>query len=253
MINVVFTNDNDASIMLPEHPYSKEFATRDNHEIYFRKISTILINNNIVKRNIIDLGCWVGDNAIPWAKNIKGIVYAIDPSPENCLFVKSVAELNNITNIKTIEKAISDKQTVISTNYDLHHCPFNSDELGTYKITADSLDNLYNNKILEDVDYIHLDVEGMEKLVIVGADKLINDYRPIIAFEQHLETDDYIGLCSYLRNKNFKTFLINETLPGCRIDCRNLIAIPHEKNYELIKQLILQETGMPELLITIGE
>ena len=46
-------------------------------------------NNNVIdkNKNIIDLGAWIGDNSIPWAKNIDGIVYAIDPSKENCKYI----------------------------------------------------------------------------------------------------------------------------------------------------------------------
>jgi hypothetical protein len=53
------------------------FKKRDNHEVMFRRINTYLIKNKIIKNNIIDLGAWIGDNSIPWAKNIDGTVYAI--------------------------------------------------------------------------------------------------------------------------------------------------------------------------------
>jgi len=43
---------------------------------------------------------------------------------------------------------------------------------------------------------------------------------------------------NYLTNKNYKIFLIDEVLPGCRIDCRNSIAFHKEIfNEELIKNI----------------
>ena len=104
MESAVFTNDDYAAILLINHPFSKTFKGRDNHEILFRRINTFLIKNNLIKNNIIDLGAWIGDNTIPWAKNIDGFVYAIDPSPDNCDFINKTCNLNNIINVKTIQK-----------------------------------------------------------------------------------------------------------------------------------------------------
>jgi hypothetical protein len=68
----------------------------------------------------------------------------------------------------------------------------------------------------------------MEYTVINGSINLIDECRPIISFEQHLEIDDYDIISSYLKNKDYSIFLINEILPGCRYDCRNSFAFPNE-------------------------
>lgn len=68
----------------------------------------------------------------------------------------------------------------------------------------------------------------MENKIIEGSNKLIDDCRPIISFEQHLELDNYDIILSYLKNKNYNVFLIDEILPGCRHDCRNSFAFPNE-------------------------
>jgi len=232
MKTVIFTNDNFVNIILPDNDLlSSTFEVRDNHEVLFRKINTFLIKKNIIKNNIIDLGAWVGDNSIPWAKNIDGIVYAIDPSPRNCDFINKVCDLNEIKNVKTIQHAISNINEILSTNDDIDHCSFvyeNTGLNGKNKVNAVSLDYLYQEKIIENIGYIHLDVEGMEYNVIQGANKLIDDCRPIISFEQHLEIDDYNIILSYLKNNFYTVFLIDEILPGCRHDCRNSIAFPNE-------------------------
>ena len=66
----IFTNDDYAKVYLPNHEFSDKFSTRDNHEIIFRKINTLLIKSKLINGNIIDLGCWIGDNSLPWSKNI---------------------------------------------------------------------------------------------------------------------------------------------------------------------------------------
>ena len=78
----------------------------------------------------------------------------------------------------------------------------------------------------------------MEFKVILGSDVIINKFRPIITFEQHLEFDNYQELSKYMINKDYKVFMINEILPGCRLDCRNFIAFPNEVYSEnLIKDM----------------
>jgi len=225
----IFSNDNDAVITLVDHHFSHIFARRNNHEVLFRRISTFLIIRGDIHGNIIDLGAWIGDNTVPWAKNIgiDNMVYAIDPSTENCDFIKQTCALNDITNVEVIQTAISDKNEILSTSDDLTHCSFLSE--GAHKVSAVTLDHLFQNNIINNVGYIHLDVEGLEYRVVLGADKLIDAMRPIIAFEQHLETDNVMELIGHMNNKQYVVFMIDEVLPGCRPDCRNFLAFPNEK------------------------
>jgi hypothetical protein len=97
------------------------------------------------------------------------------------------------------------------------------------QVKAWPLDDLYAAGEIADVAYIHLDVEGMENRVVAGATKLINTYKPIIAFEQHLEQDPFIELSAHIAEKGYVVYLINEVLPGCRPDCRNFIAFPSDR------------------------
>lgn len=242
MQTVLYSNDNGNTFKLSDHRFSINFRNRTNHEVIFRKINTYLILNKIITKNIIDLGCWIGDNSIPWAKNMpESIIYAIDPSPENYKYINDMCILNDISNVKTIQKAISDKNEIVSTNDDLHHCSFmygNRCNNGKTKINAYSLDYLYSQNEIDNIGYIHLDVEGMEFKVILGSEVIINKFKPIVTFEQHLEIDNYQELSKYMINKGYCVFMINETLPGCRSDCRNFIAFPNEiYNENLVKDI----------------
>jgi len=231
MYEVIFKNDNNVLIKLIKHKFSEVFKTRDNHEVYFRKIHSYLIKNKIINGNIIDLGAWIGDNSIPWAKQLNTIIYAIDPSKENINYINSMAIYNNIKNIKTINKAISDKNEIISTSDDINHCSFNDKGLGKIKINAVTLDYLLQQNEINNISLIHLDVEGFELKVILGSLNLIKIFSPIISFEQHILTDNYLELSNLLYEMNYNIYLINEVLPGCKTDCRNLIAFPKNLKY----------------------
>ena len=242
-----FPDDKNVVVMLDtRHKYSKVFAKRKDHEVIFRKINTYLIDSNIIRNNVIDLGAWIGDNSIPWSKNIHGTVYAIDPSSENCDFINHICKLNNIHNVKTLQYAISDKEELLSTEESSNHVSFNTDNIGIYKVTSKSLDYLLDNNVIEDIGYIHLDVEGMEFKVIKGSTKLIEKYKPIITFEQHLEIDDYKSLISYMSN-NYTVYMINEVLLRCRPDCRNFIAFPHYIDSSSLIKDITNTLNIPQL------
>ena len=270
-----FTNDNGVAIQYHmNHRFAELFGSRNEHEVMFRRISTYLINNGHIRGNIIDLGAWIGDNALPWAKSLlmaqnaascgidaksllmadtksllmadsksldqTPLVYAIDPSPDNCQFIQDLASLNNIQNIRIIQKAISDRREVLSTNDHLTHCSFVSDDdSGQNRVKAWPLDDLYNAGEIVNVAFIHLDVEGMENRVIAGATTLIAECKPIIAFEQHLEQDPFIELSEYIASKGYTVYLINEVLPGCRSDCRNFIAFPNNRFDDKIGEQVI--------------
>ena len=201
----------------------------------------------VFKNNSIDLGAWIGDNTIPWSKRSgsdakrtlsdqkrslsnqkQSVVYAIDPSRENCDFIQRMCDHNKIDNVKIFQTAISDKMETLSTNDDMYHCTFVQGCEGRNKVNAITLDHLFNIGEIENIGYIHLDVEGMEYNVISGSEKIIDSYKPVITFEQHLEIDNYNLILEHLTNKNYVVFLIDEVLPGCRPDCRNSIAFPKE-------------------------
>lgn len=235
-MEVIFTNDDNVKIKIIDHNNLKFFKVRDSHEVLFRRINTYLIKNNFINGNIIDLGAWIGDNSIPWAMNLKErMIYSIDPSSSNIDFIEKMKIANNISNIKTIQTAISDKNEIISTDDNINHCTFSKESTGKNKISSVSLDYLYENKVIDNISMIHLDVEGFEFNVVKGANKLINNFHPIITFEQHLHSDDYKGLSIHLYKMGYNIYLINERLPVCRSDCRNLIAFPKNLKIDLNK------------------
>jgi FkbM family methyltransferase len=226
-LSCTFSNES-VEILLPEHPYAYEFAQRDCHEVVFRRLNRFLIDRRIIKNNVVDAGCWVGDNAVPWAKVIEGRVYAIDPSPSNCLFVTAVKELNRLSNLVVIQAALGESRGTVSTDEDLHHCKLESNDRGRNRVGTTSIDLLSQEGVVRDLGYIHLDVEGMEAEAIRGALRVIHEFRPVLTFEQHLDSDDYMALVGVLKTRGYAAFLIDEILPGCRPDCRNLLALPVE-------------------------
>lgn len=224
IVEQVFYNDNNLKIKIPKHNYMGIFRDRYNSEPIFRQIHTYLINNNLINNNIIDAGSWLGDNSIPWALLLpKSIIYSIDPSQGNLDFINLVAKSNSIENIKTLCKVLSDKKETVYSDSNMFHMTFNKDNGGSV-FNSCTLDELLKLKTIDNIGYIHLDVEGFESNVIKGAEWVIKKYEPLITFEQHLNTDNYLELSQLLKNQNYEVYQIEEILKGNNIDCRNFIA-----------------------------
>ena len=124
---LIFPFDGNKSIYIPRLNYISSitnfnlfsncisFSKRIKSEPLLRQIVYNLYNLNYIDANksIIDIGAWIGDNAILWSKiiedeNGKGIIYAIDPSISNLEFINKVARRNSLMNLKTIHSVCSD-------------------------------------------------------------------------------------------------------------------------------------------------
>lgn len=225
-ISCLFSHDQMKLVKLSceNQELDRLFATRNEHEIQFRRVITYLIKNNFIEGNIIDLGAWIGDNSIPWAMQLpNNTIYAIDPSNKNISYIKLLIERNCLDNVKCIETSIGNKICKVYTNDNIDHCSFNTDS-GVTSVDCVSLDYLYEQKQVNDIGFIHLDVEGFESRVMMGMTCIIQECIPIIAFEQHISKENYLYLSSMLFSYGYDVYLINEQLKGCNLDCRNFIA-----------------------------
>jgi FkbM family methyltransferase len=245
-MQIDFVNDNNIKILLPEgfDEFNNLMKTRPEKEKGFRQIISLCIEKKLIVGNIIDLGAWIGDNSLPWSKmiSLNKLVYAIDPSPNNIQYIKKLKEINNSENVICIQEAISNKIEELKYGGSIDHTTFVenglNNEIPHSSIKSTYLDKLYSEGIIKNIDFIHLDVEGMEFIVLQGAQKLIQNNKPIIAYEVHLDLDKFQkDIYKYLTNLGYFVWMIDEILPGCRTDCRNLIAVPIEKYTSFIENM----------------
>lgn len=168
----------------------------------------IFENSKNLPRNygIIDCGAHIGDATIPLAEALKAVgraditIYAIDPSPDKCLFISHVARLNGLEkNIKVLNCGLSDtdgetftwavdenwmedKNTGGTRWHDVKYtekCAQDREQIVFF--TLDSL--VAEKKIQHPIGYIHLDVEDMEPQAIRGGFNLIKSTSPILSCE----------------------------------------------------------------------
>lgn len=226
-----------------------------------RIIITNLINNNVLdkNKNFIDGGSFLGDTTLPLALNINGIVFSIDPGDINIDIINNLTKLNNIKNVKTLKYCLGSTCGKLFYNKGPYANNFNSFSTQNgdleYSIDSISLDELCNTKIIENIDFIHIDVENLETEVLKGSEKIIYKYNPIIIFEGHIKSFK-IGVkdsIRFLNNMNYIIYMIDEDAGNIN-DARNFIAIPKER-YENFKNnfdyfdFLLDETVYYPLII----
>jgi len=166
-----------------------DFTRRPSAEPLLRKIVYQLIKTGYVDpdKYFIDIGSWIADNTIVWAKLLStGGVFAVDPSAENLAFGDTVAKYNNIHNVRWIKAVCSDESNIPLriAEGDLGHASFDrleGDEFGGFITTT--LDSVVPILYHKNVSLLHVDVEGFEEKVILGARTIISKSKPVIVFE----------------------------------------------------------------------
>jgi len=244
---IIFRDEGGIKIDLPKLSFFSLFSrtgrdtiwkciklrSRPNSEVLLRSIVYQLYRLKILdkSKSIIDIGCWISDNTIVWSEMLEpgqAKVFAIDPSENNLRFGKSLASANSASNISWHHNVCSDidgQELFYEGSID-HTCFDNSSKRHHLSIKSSTIDKLIPASHQASVGLFHLDVEGFEKLVLLGAKDVISSSLPVILFEQHITTDDFYDIARFLGQWLYKIYMINEVIPGCRLDCRNFIAFP---------------------------
>ena len=180
---VVKTKYGEIEVIKGDH-IGEVLSGKDYYEDEF--INICLMNVPTKRRTAIDIGANIGTWSIPLAQNFKQ-VYSFEPQPEVFqILKKNVSRFSNITCKK-----------MALGNFNGTSCMRIGDTPNNYGSTglSNSGDQVIINKLdnfrLNDIDFMKIDVEGAEKMVIFGAQETIKRCRPVIFFEhtgiKHME------------------------------------------------------------------
>lgn len=183
---------------------------------------------------VVDIGANIGYFTLIAAKLVgkSGIVYAFEPEPTTYELLCRNIELNNYTNIVSIQKAVSNKQGKIGFWVDkagiaissiakdnvlaFSRAPVDglSEEPISIEIETITLDEFFKN-LSNKIDFIKIDTQGAEGLIIDGAETVLRGNNLKIAMEfwpdglRNLGTDP-LQLLQKVQKYGFKIKLINE-------------------------------------------
>lgn len=167
----------------------RALVIRGEYEVGYMRLLASLVKP---AETVIDIGANEGYISLFLAMKVSpnGHIYAIEPHPSNIHILEANISLNTLKNISVIPKAVSDKRGMFHMYGDRAwgslHRQRNLSE-NSISVEVDTLDSIFNDhKILGKLALIKIDAEGNEIRVIRGAHKLINTFRPVVAFEINL-------------------------------------------------------------------
>ena len=161
----------------------------------FQLFSTLLERGSIV----LDVGANSGIYSIFYSRLVgdKGRIYAFEPDTSNYFLLQENLKLNNCNNVRAYNFALSNKESIvemISYNPADLNLKLQGDSFKYMKEVSDiteplhrtkayKLDDLDEIKNISKIDFIKIDVEGAELLVLQGSINTIKKHKPVIIFE----------------------------------------------------------------------
>jgi FkbM family methyltransferase len=143
----------------------------------YEQFSLDLIDRLVTPGSVaIDVGAHYGIYSLLSAKNASA-VYAFEPVPENHQILDKNIKLNNLENVHSINKAVSDSESKVTFNI-----PWASDSAGFYehpnaesirkvKVQTARIDNELSDA--KNVSFVKIDTEGHEIHVLEGMKKTL--------------------------------------------------------------------------------
>ncbi len=162
----------------------------------------------------LDIGANVGKYSVILGKQLKdkGKVFSFEPEPSNLQALIKNLKSNNLTNVKIIPLACSDKKAILNFYINKNNSGGHSLKYKTnnkISVEANTLDNLLKPFKLKRVDLMKIDVEGAESDVLKGAIKPLKKFHPKIIFEAW--DDKYLQKClDVLKPLGYKVKKISE-------------------------------------------
>lgn len=208
----------------------------------FEPVESYLFNQFIQPGMIvIDIGANIGNYTLIACKAVgqSGMVYSFEPVDTNFKMLSRHIEMNILSDIVQLENL-----GVWSENKFLQFSLFDTELddnftnyiMGEYDNVAKttgclsvSLDKYFEDKNIDRLDLIKMDIEGSEYFALQGAKNLIEKFRPVILMEINRINCQTIGydsniIADFFKELDYKMYLINGTSDNSYIlsDLKNI-------------------------------
>lgn len=162
-----------------------------------------------------DVGAYYGKFTLPLAA--KGaFVYAFEPNLYSFSKLTKNIRLNGFSNVRPYNIGLSQSMGILDffissdparSSFQRYNATRNGARITKIKpIQVETIDNLMEQKLVNPPKYIKIDAEGHELEVLVGGQKTIKKYKPVIHLEPHevrdgchrqKEFDDFFRMVEY--------------------------------------------------------
>ena len=203
----------------------KGLALSISHYGTYEKLEAKIMEEKIKVGNItVDVGANIGLHTLNMARIVgnTGRVFAFEPDPSNFEILEKNVKINNYQNIILEQKAVGDKHgrtTLYQSDHPGKHRIFPQTEQAKSQVQVEltNLDNYFDSDMIDKINFIKIDVEGLEFSVLKGMKNILKNNKKIkILFEFMPKNTMEAGftpieLLNYLTSYDFKLFCIDES------------------------------------------
>ncbi|MDJ0752663.1 MAG: FkbM family methyltransferase [Ardenticatenaceae bacterium] len=161
------------------------------HGVYEIKVTSYI--EKLIKEGdfVIDIGANIGYHTMNFARLVqsRGRVFAFEPNPHNLELIELSKAENGFTNIKLFPYAVGNEETVLDLvieGWQSNAHLFNQTDLNSRSITRIPVKVTKIDKALQGVeklDFVKMDAEGAELMILNGMKETLKRHRPVIIFE----------------------------------------------------------------------
>ena len=156
----------------------------------------------------LDVGSHIGKYSLLIARTVKNsLVISVEPNPINYQALKRGIELNGLSNVIPINLAAwkekCQKRLFITKKAGGHTLKLRDEILRCYSginifVDAESLDNVLQNFSISKVDWVKIDVEGVELEVLQGLKEILQQHPKLIVESNNPDTSDFLRQFGYV-------------------------------------------------------
>ena len=201
----------------------KGLALSISHYGTYEELESKIMEEKIEMGNIVvDVGANIGLHTLNMARIVgsTGQVFAFEPDPSNFEILKKNVKINNYKNIILEQKAVGDKHgrtTLYQSDHPGKHRIFPQTEQAKSQVQVEltNLDNYFDSDMTDKINFIKIDVEGLEFSVLKGMKNILKNSKKIkILFEFMPENTIEVGftpieLLNYLTSNDFKLYCMD--------------------------------------------
>lgn len=167
-------------------------------------ISELLDDTKFKNKAIIDVGGSFGDSALIFSHETTSNVHVFEPTTKMFNLAKKIIIENEIKNVVLNKLALGNKHEFqkISVDDDFSSLTRQSaNDFDTENVEVVTLDSYVEANDL-DVGLIKVDIEGFEKKFLMGAEKTIRKYAPVLIISIYHSADDFFKIKTIIDKYN---------------------------------------------------
>jgi FkbM family methyltransferase len=140
---------------------------------------------------VVDIGGGLGVYTLSMAKRVggTGIVHTFEPLSDHVDLIQQSLQLNQLSNVKIHQRVVSDRPglrklvvTPLSEATTIYH-PESATVQPSVTVECTTLDAWHDVHRWPNVDFIKIDAEGEENLIVQGASRFLKECSPLIQYE----------------------------------------------------------------------